>query len=68
MSEQCPATTRTEVYRYPTGNRQLGLQCKYTAGHEGDHAADGQDSKGDVFWPQAKDLSEEEEGPESGGS
>jgi hypothetical protein len=49
---RCPSTSRAGRYRYPAGVQYVGVQCKFTEGHEGDHAADGENSRGDVFWSQ----------------
>lgn len=48
-SERCPATIRhTPSFSVIT----VGVQCKYTRGHDGDHAGHAGFSEGDVFWPQ----------------
>lgn len=50
MSERCPATTR----HIPIFSTQaVGLQCRFTSGHDGDHCGSSGLSTGDVFWPQA---------------
>ena len=49
MNNPCPATRR---YASPDSGDVIGLQCKFTAGHHGDHAADPGTGTGDVFWPQ----------------
>lgn len=49
-SGRCPATTR-HIPLYST--QSVGLQCKFTSGHDGDHAGGAGLSTGDVFWPQA---------------
>ena len=30
----------------------FGVQCKYTKGHDGDHAGYAGHGNGDIFWPQ----------------
>lgn len=47
---RCPATTRHPQ----SGQRgQVGVQCKYTEGHHGDHAGYAGFGPGDIFWSDA---------------
>jgi hypothetical protein len=48
VSGQCPATTR---YAAPDTGDITGLQCKFAAGHDGDHCAANPGGGPDVFWP-----------------
>lgn len=45
---RCPATTR-HTKRYGV---DIGLQCHYEPGHDGDHAAHTEPGQSDIFWPQ----------------
>jgi hypothetical protein len=48
-ARQCPATTRDQHPVHPV--REHGVQCKYAAGHRGEHAGPkGFGRDGDVFW------------------
>jgi hypothetical protein len=49
MDVRCPATTR---YTSPYTAQSYGVQCKYTEGHQGDHAGYAGFGAGDVFWSQ----------------
>lgn len=51
-SQRCPATTR---FRSPHTGTTYGVQCKYTAGHDGDHAGHAGFADGDVFWSKRQE-------------
>lgn len=59
---QCPSTHK---HKPKSTLSVTGVQCKYSRGHDGDHAAYGDYSTGDVFWgdeavkPEAEGAQEE---------
>lgn len=52
-NKPCPATIRHDP---PNGLVAIGVQCKYTIGHDGHHAGYAGFGSGDIFWPQDKET------------
>jgi hypothetical protein len=57
--QRCPATMR---HNSPYSSDAYGVQCKYTVGHEGDHAGYAGFGQGDVFWSTATVTKRQTEG------